>query len=253
MRIDLFDIIRDKSFDELTSNERDEIQGIAGDRETYNEIKGFLSEVNTIGIESPIPSIQIKDDLDNLFDEVHHQRIFPWYMTIATILVPRDKPLYQMPLLYVAAILFLTFLIVPIANRNLTENSGFIAQNESSKWESDNLEKDELKQRDRTRMPINEDTGEKRQAPVSEEIVNTNEETQSSGHTDLPIEDEYFRETETIAAPIGNRAMSLSVPARTSLAENHPDGIFKDSEGNLKFSIPASKVPELLDLLTTTF
>ena len=253
MKMDLFDIIRDKSFDELTSNELDEIQGIAGDRETYNEIRGFLSEVNTIGIENPIPSIQIKDDLDNLFDEVHHQRIFPWYMTIATILVPRDKPLYQKPLLYVAAILFLTFLIVPIANRNLTENSGFIAQNESSKWESDNLEKDELKQRDRTRMPINEDTGEKRQAPVSEEIVNTNEETQSLGHTVLPIEDEYFRETETITAPIGNRAMSLSVPARTSLTENHPDGIFKDSEGNLKFSIPASKVPELLDLLTTTF
>ena len=69
----------------------------------------------------------------------------------------------------------------------------------------------------------------------------------------MPIEDEYFRETETIAAPNGNRAMSLSVPARTSLAENHPDGIFKDSGGNLKFSIPASKVPELLDLLTTTF
>lgn len=253
MKKDLFDIIREKSFEELTSAERAEVAEMAGDAEAYAELQGFMEEVDVIASEEVVPSAKVKGDLDDLFDQVHGQRKYAWYMSFAAVVVPKEKPLHQQPLFYAAAVLLLALLVVPFANKNLSNATEVLAQNESVQEEPIALKSEEIP----VEVPVstNVETRSMNDQAKSEVVMEDANNTSELRLNEFAFAEGEEKAEEEIAVFESDVSFTAapSAPVATTVAGNHPDGIFQDWATESNFSVPASKQPELLDLLTATF
>ena len=250
MKKDLFDIIREKSFEELTDAERAEVSEMAGDAEAYTELQGFMEEVDVIASEKVVPSSKVKGDLNDLFDQVHGQRKYAWYMSFAAVIVPKEKPLYQQPLFYAAAVLLLVLLVVPFANKNLSNTTEVLAQNEM-------VQEDSVIQEDENvEIPVstNVQTRSSNEQAKSEVVMEDANRADEMRSVELAFAEEEKIEEEVSAVEFDMSVTAApSVSIATTVAGNHPDGVFEDWATESNFSVPASKQPELLDLLTATF
>lgn len=250
MKKDLFDIIREKSFEELTDAERAEVSEMAGDAEAYTELQGFMEEVDVIASEKVVPSSKVKGDLDDLFDQVHGQRKYAWYMSFAAVIVPKEKPLYQQPLFYAAAVLLLVLLVVPFANKNLSNTTEVLAQNEMVQEES------VIQEDENVEIPVstNVETRSSNEQAKSEVVMEDANRADEMRSVELAFAEEEKIEEEVSAVEFDMSVTAApSVSIATTVAGNHPDGVFEDWATESNFSVPASKQPELLDLLTATF
>lgn len=253
MKKDLFDIIREKSFEELTDAERAEVSEMAGDAEGYAELQGFMEEVDVVASETIVPSAKVKGDLDDLFDQVHGQKKYAWYMSFAAVIVPKEKPLYQQPLFYAAAVLLLALLVVPFANKNLSNTAEVLAQNEAVQEESIFADDENIT----VEVPVstNVETRSLNEQEKSEVVLkdaNRSDEMKSVELAYAEAEEMVEEEVSAIEFDMSITA-APSVSVATTVAGNHPDGVFEDWATESNFSVPASKQPELLDLLTATF
>ncbi|MFZ9027888.1 MAG: hypothetical protein ACO2Z9_02670 [Crocinitomicaceae bacterium] len=253
MKKDLFDIIREKSFEELTTAERAEVSEMASDAEAYTELQGFMDEVDSVASEKIVPSAKVKGDLDDLFDQVHGQRKYAWYLSFAAVLVPREKPLYQQPLFYAAAVLLLALLVVPFAYNNLSNTPDVLAQNEVVQEESLFMEEENVA----VEVPVstNVETRSLNEQAKSEVVM----EDANRADGMRPVELAFAEAEEKVEEELSAVEFDMSVTSAPSVSiaattvERHPDGVFEDWATESNFSVPASKQPELLDLLTATF
>jgi hypothetical protein len=252
MEKDLFDIIREKSFEELSAEERTELSEMATDADTYAELKVLMEEVDLMASEKVVPSVKIKGDLDSLFEEVHAQRKYAWYMSFAAVIVPKDKPIRQQPLFYAAAVLLLALLVVPFANRNLADTSDVLADNTLVQEESVSRQKNDMNME----VPVSTNVETRTMSEQSKSEVVMKD---ASAPSELVPMEAEFAEVVTMEDELAemesdaNVTTMFAAPTATSVASKHPDGVFEDWAAESSFSVPASKQPELLDLLTTTF
>ncbi len=253
MKKDLFDIIREKSYEELSAVEREEFAEMVTDAEQYEELQGFMHEVDVVATEEVIPSIRVKEDLNDLFEQVHGQRKYAWYMSFAAVLVPKDKPLYQQPLFYAAAMLLLVLLVVPFANKNLTGSTEVLAQKEVAKEEVVSSV-DDNKISVEVPVSTNVETRTTNHQSKSEVVMEDANSVSGFSAIEGGLAEEEMSEAESDVMEFDmNISTTISAPVPTSTAVNHPDGVFEDWATVSNYSVPASKQPELLDLLTATF
>lgn len=250
MKKDLFDIIKSKSYDELTEVERLEVAELAEDAVAYDNLKKFMLDVDSIAVNDFQPSGRVKTELNDLFDQVHGQRRYAWYMSFAAVIVPKEKPLHKQPLFYAAAVLLLALLVVPISNLKLGDSANMMAQQEVVEEEIvPTLEKEEFNESE---------------VAISTDVVTRSDNNEANAEVIMeegarvPMEESFAlkeaenMEDEITVFSLNAAPMSVtSVPATTG--SSHPDGVFDNWAQESNFSIPASKQPELLDLLTATF
>lgn len=252
MKKDLFDIIRSKSFDELSSSEREEVSEMASNAVEYDNLKAFMTKVDGVAVQNIEPSERVKNDLNDLFDQVHGQRRYAWYMSFAAAVIPEGKPIHKQPLFYAAALILLALLFVPLSYMNINNDKNVIAQQEVSEEQVIAPSEEIVDEANEVAISTNVDTRsfnaqERQEVTMQEALSDMDGNTQqvfSGAVADAEVaekEEDDFR----------NLGFSAPAPMTTTVA--HPDGVFKDWAKESNYSIPASKQPELLDLLTATF
>lgn len=117
------DIINNKSFSELTNDERSRLGELAENEEEYANVKWFLASATTSFQSSKIsasPKVKTKV-MEHLANERNRKGF--WLNSVGVILMPTEKPLYKKPLIQfgVAAALIVGFLAY-MNNPGLDEN-----------------------------------------------------------------------------------------------------------------------------------
>lgn len=235
MKKDIVDIIKEKEFIELTTEERLELTDLCASEEEFYQLKNVFANVDLMASESLIPKQETKDRLDQLFEETYPKTL--WYNSVLGVLIPREKPLHRQPLMQMAAVALLLILVVPLFRSTLKVDDKSIAQtevraeesvvNQSSETSSEKVENEDLPNADGSVIP-----------DVLPDLV---------GST-LTVNSQMISELKEAEKGL----MELESPVPGS---KHPDGIFMGgaSSQSIAFSLPASESSELLDLLTVTF
>lgn len=230
MAQDVFDIIKEKEFHELSVDEMKEVMECCETPDEFYNMKNVLNEIEAIAHPQVKPSAKAKENLDLIFNEVHSSKSRIWYSSIGAVIVPINKPVYKQPLMYVAAMLVALFFIYPFGESSVQVNNAnpVVAQNEGAQDE-------QIVSREQSENVIlqNESVAEISSIPSDRSI-----ETMSM--TDLPI-------TQPSISMFEGGAGVASMPG-----SDHPDGVFTGVTGELS-SIPVSSQPDVLDLLAVTF
>lgn len=217
MKKDLIDTIMEKEFHELSADERAEIQSFCATEEEFNQARDVFTRVEAMAFETPTPKVETKERLDDLFHQSYPKVAPIWYMSVAAVVVPKNKVFYRQPLLQVAAIGLLFLLIYPVWTSEVVSNDAPQQQ----------VAQAEIPEKD-TPIEVKEIRNDA-PAPVAE----------------TPVVDEKVERTQL--ATVDSEPVMQDLTAATPGSTEHPDGVY------VSYSQPASQEPEMLDLLTTTF
>jgi len=230
MEKDIIDIVVEKEFIQLTSDERKELAELCSTEVEFNHLKHVLVKVDEMALEENSPKAETKKSLDSLFDQTYPKASPVWYNTALSVVIPKEKPVYRQPLLQVAAVALLIFLAIPFFQSDLTQADTKIAKV------------------DEVSVPSTESNDLK----VVDEAIEENESIESRASTIL--EEEAPEVTMEPAPAMFDMSIASSGAPVVSPTSSHPDGIFIGSrEEELSLSQPANETLELLDLLTATF
>ncbi|MFT6243603.1 MAG: hypothetical protein ACJA0U_000933 [Salibacteraceae bacterium] len=119
MEKDLVDIIMEKSYIELSANEKAELNEYCGSESEYNQMRDVFQGVEGMKFESFTPKKETKESLDSLFDSSFPKVAPIWYMSVLATIVPKEKVVYRQPLVQIAAIGLLIFLAYPFFNSDV--------------------------------------------------------------------------------------------------------------------------------------
>lgn len=119
MEKDLVDIIMEKSYTELSANEKAELNEYCSSESEYNQMKDVFQGVGGMKFETFTPKKETKERLDRLFDSSFPKVAPIWYMSVLATVVPKEKVVYRQPLIQIAAIGLLIFLAYPFFNSNV--------------------------------------------------------------------------------------------------------------------------------------
>ncbi len=220
MKKDLIDTIMEKEFHELSAAEREEIQSFCATEEDFNQAREVFLGVEALNFETPMPKAETKERLDHLFHQTYPKVAPVWYMSIAAVIVPKEKAIFRQPLVQIAAIGLLFLLVYPL-------------------WTSENALKATPQQTVSEVEPV------ETKPLTASNITPAPKEVKSVPNSNEPLAVDKLDNFPSVthSEPI---QMDVST-TRTSTASNHPDGVY------VAYSQPASEAPEMLDLLTTTF
>ena len=239
MKKDIIDIVQEKEFIELTSEERTELGEFCTTEVEYNQLKNVLLNVSNMKVEPISPRKETKDSLDRLFDASFPRTAPLWHSSVLAVIIPRNKPLYMQPLMHLAAVALLLILVVPMFQKEISNTKTSIAQIENNNTEESNVP---LKQEQKDVETKTETTAT---AITVETDVSDIEERNEPAGSEIDLSGLTFTDELPVAAGFGFGELSVS---------DHPDGIFTGSlETEVAFSQPASVSADLLDLLTATF
>ncbi len=259
MEKELEHIIIQKAFEELTSNEKEQLKEWCSTEEEFNQLKMLYSEIELMNSENSLKTkASTKRNLDELFEKTHSKGI--WYSNspIKT-LYPQDKIFIRRPLVQIAALLALLFLAYPLFNDKLSEiQPKQMAELNKAEFPEIKVKKKEIQSELQKGIPQNEIS----LVPpiVSDELVNY--EQSESNMT--PISQDDFaiaeitsvrKDNEDMLEMNSDADMSVASAPKVSLNgfTNLKDGIYDEEKTNSAISLPASKKPEMLDLLTAAF
>lgn len=255
MKKDIFDIISEKSFSELTTEERKEFFNHFTSEEEFDGMKLFLKDMHEINHQEK-PASEVKHKLDDLFDQVHGQRRPVWYMSVTAAIIPKDKPIYKQPLLYAAALIFALLMFVPLQQLDVNSDVNRVAVVDAN--EELPLEEmvDGNKSNDVFIEKSLEAKGEMDKVQVQSRDENlavdsraaTGEALNQPSAITFSADAEDFDFSTNLASP----APTIAVMDEAS-GFDHPDGVFAGWADESNYSVPASDQPGMLDLLTTTF
>jgi hypothetical protein len=133
MEKDLVDIIMEKSYIELSANEKAELGEFCSSESEYNQMKDVFHGVEGMQFETFTPKKETKESLDSLFDSSFPKVAPIWYMSILATIVPKEKVVYRQPLVQIAAIGLLIFLAYPFFNSDVTDEVPQFSEIESPK------------------------------------------------------------------------------------------------------------------------
>lgn len=134
MEIDIEKLLKEKSFSDLTSFEKEEFKDLFQNEEEYENMRSMFAGIDAMNVELEEPSLKTKSKLDDLFQETYHKAPVLWYNNAWTFLYPEDKSFVRKPLVQIAAIFVLILMIVPFVNQQKINTH----QNEIAKEELQN-------------------------------------------------------------------------------------------------------------------
>lgn len=265
MKEDLFDIIKEKEYFELSDSERVELAEFVSNEEEFIQMKSVMLQVDQITFDQLSPKDEVKKSLDDLFYETHPKAAPVWYMSAVSAIVPRDKAWHQQPLMRVAAIALLLLIAIPFFNNDLPIEKERLASNDKQVEE---VVIDSVSEQDEAvAESVENRTGvvlEEEQNQIQNEIILDNRSQEVATREDnyddndglTPI---TFSE-DLSAQPATTTTYAFSANTTVSSVEfNHPDGVFQGyaiDESNTRLasaSMSVSDNKKVLDVLTVAF
>lgn len=230
MEKELVEIVLQKSFIELSNDERIALSEWYTSEEEYDQLRNVFLEVERMKAnQTASVRPETKKSLDAIFSEKHHKAPVFWNNSIMTLIYPVEKPLHKRPLIQVAAAALLFLFTYPMINQDNVNPKVQIAQSDMKKTE------------------IKKEVESSQKIPSKAESI-----SQSQDNSNLIDRSASVEVNEESEITISVAAETLSTTTSVHSAVNHPDGVF---EGEIisVFSEPVSEDPEILDLLTVTF
>lgn len=221
MEKDLVDIVMEKSYIELSANEKAELSEFCNTESEYNQLQDVFRGVEMMQFETFAPKKETKESLDSLFDNTHPKAAPIWYMSILTTVVPKEKAIHRQPLVQIAAVGLLFFLAFPFFQADVTEGEPQLAKLEEV-------------------------------APTADESVEIKSEIDSDYKMESPAVVAETIDESPVSRNVVLSASAASEKKEELLDPNHSDLNFEES-AEIAFSQPASAEPDMLDLLTATF
>ena len=287
---ELVDIVLNKSFVELTTNERTELLEWCSNEDEFDQMKNVFLEVELMKkqqTENVRP--ETKRSLDALFDQKHGKGSIIWNSSVVTALYPKEKPIYKRPLFQIAAACILFFMAYPIiSNKSELKEVSSIAKNEKSFSELDEATSSskemesslkEVKSTSIEKENLNTVVNSENQMDNEVSLIESDVKVESTPEFDQKI----IKEEEKLVLNAGlNNSASAFVgatsPVRASLTlknknmegrmisnlsksdkssndlESRPDGLYDESDKDqVNYSKSVSDNSSILDLLTVTF
>jgi hypothetical protein len=258
MEKELEHIIIQKTFEELSSSEKEQLKEWCSTEEEFNQLKMLYSEIELMNSENSLKTkASTKRNLDELFEKTHSKGI--WYSTPIKTLYPQDKIFIRRPLVQIAAVLAVLFLAYPLFNEKLSEiQPKQMAELNKAEIPEMKAKKNEIQSELEKGMPQNEINF----VPpiVSDEDVNyelSESSVESTSQDDFAIAEiaTESKDSEGISELNSVAEMSVASAPKASVNgfTNHSDGIYIEEKTDSAISLPASRKPEMLDLLTAAF
>ena len=251
MERDILDIIVDKEFHDLTTLEKQELKEFCSTKAEFEELKIAVLGMNAVQFETPQPKAKTKQKLDDLFMQTYPKAPVLWYNSVFLAILPKEKPFYRQPLLQVAALLLVLFLVVPIMNSPVLDVSEKVAKLELDKTDK---EADIVIKEDDSNVDLIDDV----ESEVSgNTIIETNERLDQEESPTLFAS----REVDVMVSDSIEPCPGLHSLMQTSLKtindsadSEHPDGVFSGiANERVNYSTDASDTDDLLGLCTVTF
>ena len=251
MKKELEQLIINKYYFELTPNEKEALHEWCATEDEFIQLKQVFEQIEGLKVSNTFsPKRETKQSLDDLFAAKHNKntRVI-WLNSIGIALYPKDKPLFQRPLAYAAAIGIIALIATPFFFDNTLPSKPSLAQVENNNPAQTSNSK--------TKTTTSKSSEE---PPVQVAEVSSSQESNVA----MPSELESFSSTsEEIAviesiAPVEVISSETATMSRKVADESwsHSDGIFKASDmekDNATASSPVSAHPSVLDLLAATF
>lgn len=245
--------ILSKKYFELTEETKKEFTDLFQSEDEFNQLKYTFfqinEEINSFRNNESEPSSKIKENLDNLFHKTYQNKSVLWYNSVGIFFINQEKKWYNQNLTKIAAILLVSFLVVPfVYNNKMIDKTILTAKNEI-KEEKIN-KKNDLKEE--FANPIQDNDIEINSLKKDKQNAqNQNESTiETPGINDITTI-KLDRENSFSAAVTGSAFEDFTL----SPTVVHPDGIYmaKDSEAQVKSSFSLKSNLDYLDLLTPTY
>ncbi len=239
MEKDTIEKIKKYAFFELSENDKEEMKELFTTEEEYNQIKGFIVQMEAISFESFQPSSQVKKDLDAVFTEVYPASKGNSFLAL---IVPKNKPIFRQPLVQLAAIALLLLLILPMFDSPLVEDTIQVA--EVKKENQKEMRKEKIVTKEKENFPETKVETSKQPILEKEKVKEpTDYHLTDTRNLKLEVQQEENEDAEEMIATM----------------YNHPDGIYqgeafvKNEESSLLLSQSIAETSELLDILSVTF
>lgn len=246
---ELEQLVRNKHYFELTPNEKESLREWCSTEDEFLQLKQVFDHIEGLKYSNTFtPKHETKQSLDDLFAEKHQKntRVI-WLNSIGVALYPKDKPFFQRPLAYAAAIGIIALIATPFLFDNTLPAKPSLAQVEKSKpTPTSNSKTTTSKSSETSPLQVAEVTTYRE----SNEAMPSNLESMSSASEEIAVIESIapveviLSETATLSRKVADESWS------------HSDGIFKASDmekDNATASSPVSEHPSVLDLLTATF
>ena len=249
MEKDIIEIIKDKSFYELDSSEKNELMEYCSNEDEFNQLKQAFIAVEAASFSAVLPQAKTKERLDDLFVQKYPQAAPLWYNSILAVVIPKEKPIYKQPLMQIAAVVALLFLTVPFFNVSLKNDRNLVAENKIEQTEKELVVKDDSNKQESSTVSLAE---EKSEDYLEVEVLPVQQKLPAESPTGWLEVSEDVIETEAILL-----ADDLAPTASTiETTFNHPDGVFMDATEATStevLSISVADSEDLMDLLVATF
>ncbi len=267
MNKELVEIVVNKSFVELSMNEKEQLFEWCSDEEGFDQLKNVFIEVELMKkqtIENVRPST--KEKLDLLFTEKYKVGAAArWNSSIEKLVYPFDKPFHRRPIIQIAALLLLLLLAFPLLMKNKEISTiSQLAKNEVKegkrkvinpitkkylKVNSANSEEDRIIST--KRQSTTEDL--KREKSRIESISDNSTQSEKNViENDIPYSiDSYLSENSNQVSPSVSSASAAD--SKNQFSSSQPDGFYREVKNGVNFSKSISEIPSVLDLLSVTF
>ena len=238
MEKDTVEYIRNKSFFELTKEEKEGMKELFTTEEGFNEIKAMFVQMDGLSVESFEPSKNVKEELDDIFV---HQYPATQSKSFLALIVPKNKPFYRQPLVQIAAMALLLLLVVPVFNSPLVEETIQVAK----------IEKEEKIEKE-IQNKLKSKTLEQHESNAELKLEEKKSEIQPDQLGEERTAKMHVLQPQILPGPVESFPVSIEAPQKVEF--NHPDGIYQeDIESSALTSVSVEESDDLLDLLTTTF
>lgn len=232
MEKDIFDIIREKEFAELSLSECEELNSLCSNEKEYDQIRSLLTGVAGIQKESLVPDASVKEKLDDLFYTQFPKTVQTSYAGETNTGATQIR-WFKSPLVRIAAVLAILLLAYPFFRNSFQNDSTKLAEN---KVFTKTDEKQDVQQ------------------TITEKSTKSGQETRSF----VQPENHLMRDELSLSPSIASEDKDAFYPEGASVTSGmayvHPDGIYDalDSESE-SVSLSADEMLSVLDLLTVTF
>lgn len=255
MEKDIFNIIEEKDYKQLSAQELEMVAEFCANEDEYRQMQHVLVGTKEFAAESTdAPRQATKDSLDELFAAQSFPKAAPiWYNKLGVLLYPQHKKFHQRPLVQLAAVFLLLVGIIPFL---MTSNQPYkkeqLALNEQKIATEQVVDEQE--------MPVvsnDEKEGVFLNQSKSSEMVAENKEL-SLSDKDIAFAVEADVKLKSPASDFEDLNMEVTTGAIATksarMSSSHPDGIFIDKNtASPNYSIALSEQVDVLDLLTATF
>jgi hypothetical protein len=242
-------LVLNKHYFELTPNEKESLREWCATEDEFLQLKHVFEQIDGLKVTNTLsPKRETKQSLDELFAAKYRKntRII-WLNSIGVALYPKDKPLFQRPLTYAAAIGIIALIATPFLFDTTLPAKPSLAQVEKNKSTPASNSKTTSSKSSKT---LQVQVAEVHSSQESNEAIPSALEPFSSASEEIAVI-EAVAPVEVVTSETATLSRSMADESWSEL-----DGIFQASDmekDDATASSPVSAHPSVLDLLTATF